>query len=353
MTAAQGTPDPSLAGTPMRDVFGDAILSLGARNPRVVVLDGDLGNSTKVDAFAEAYPDRFFQMGIAEQNMAGVAAGLALAGLIPYVTTFAAFAAFRDLDQVRVSIAQSRAHVVICGTYAGLLASKAGKTHVCLEDLALMRAIPYMTVLSPGDPREMIQAVELAADLPGPVYIRVSRDPAPEVLPDGYHLHIGKAVVVRDGGDVALITTGAQLGRTVAAADRLAAEGIHALVLHVPTIKPIDVAAIVDAARRTGAVVTAEDHSIVGGLGGAVAEVLGEHAPTPMRRVGTADVAAESGANDELLRKYGLTADHVVAAAREVMTRRRPGPEAAGVSFSKRPDPRPPTDPHQSRGASR
>jgi transketolase len=319
VTSHTGATSSGLAATPMRDVFGDALLALGAKNPKVVVLDGDLGNSTRVDAFADAYPDRFFQMGIAEQNMAGVAAGLALAGLVPFVTTFAAFAAFRDLDQVRVSIAQSRAHVVIAGTYAGLLASKAGKSHVTLEDVALMRAIPYMTVVCPGDPNEMIRTVELVADLPGPVYLRVSRDPAPETLPSDYRPQVGKAVVVREGTDVALITTGAQLGRTVAAADLLAAHGVAAHVLHVPFVKPLDVEAVVAAARRTGAVVVAEDHSIIGGLGSAVAEALGENAPTPLRRVGTPDVAAESGANDDLLSKYGLTAERVANVALELI----------------------------------
>lgn len=313
---------PPLAGTPMRDLFGEALRDLGTKNPRVVVLDGDLGNSTKVDTFEAAHPDRFFQMGIAEQNMAGVAAGMALSGLIPFVTTFAAFAAFRDLDQVRVSIAQSRVHVVICGGYAGLLASKAGKSHVCLEDVALMRAIPYMTVLCPGDPREMLQAVELAADLDGPVYLRVPRDPSPETLPPDYRMVVGKGVVVRDGGDVGLITSGGQLARTVEAADRLAGEGISATVLHLPTIKPLDVEAIARVARRTGAVVTSEDHSIIGGLGSAVAEVLAEEVPTPLVRVGTADTPAESGANDDLLVKYGLSVDHVVAAARSAIDKK-------------------------------
>lgn len=308
-------------GVPIRDVFGSALLELGAVDRRVVVLDGDLGNSTKIDSFADAYPDRFFQMGIAEQNMAGVAAGMALSGLVPFMVTFAAFAAFRDLDQIRVSIAQTRAHVVIVGGYAGLLASRAGKTHVCLEDVALLRAIPNMTVLAPGDPREVRQAVVAAANLAGPVYLRLSRDAAPAVLPDDYEFEVGRAVVVRDGDDVAVVTSGSQLGRTVAAAELLAAVGIEALVLHVPTIKPIDEAAIVAAARRTGAVVTAEDHSIIGGLGSAVAEVLAERIPTPLRRVGTADVAIESAPNDDLLRKHGLTPERTAAVARELLRR--------------------------------
>lgn len=310
-----------LSGVPVRDVFGEALVELGARDPRVVVLDGDLGNSTKIDRFGAEHPDRFYQMGIAEQNMAGVAAGMALSGLVPFMVTFAAFAAFRDLDQIRVSIAQTKAHVVIVGSYAGLLASRSGKTHVCMEDVALLRALPNMTVLAPGTPGEMRQAVGLAAALDGPVYLRVARDPAPEVLPDGYRLEPGRAVVVRDGGDVALVSSGFQLGRTVAAAGLLAAAGIEALVLHVPFVKPLDADAVLAAARRTGAVVTTEDHSVIGGLGSAVAELLGERLPTPLRRVGTADVYVESAPNEDLVVRHGLTAERVAEVARELLGR--------------------------------
>ena len=295
MTAAGGGLPADLSGVPVRDVFGEALVELGARDPRVVVLDGDLGNSTKIDRFAAEHPDRFYQMGIAEQNMAGVAAGMALSGLVPFMVTFAAFAAFRDLDQIRVSIAQTKAHVVIVGSYAGLLASRSGKTHVCMEDVALLRALPNMSVLAPGTPGEMRQAVALAATLDGPVYLRVA--------------------------PVALVSSGFQLGRTVAAAGLLAAAGIEALVLHVPFVKPLDADAVLAAARRTGAVVTTEDHSVIGGLGSAVAELLGERHPTPLRRVGTQDVYVESAPNEDLVVRHGLTAERVAEVARELIGR--------------------------------
>ncbi len=317
----------------IRDAFGTALVELGRQDPRVVVLDGDLANSTKVDAFADAYPDRFFEMGIAEQNMIGVAAGLASAGLVPFATTFAAFAAFRDLDQVRVVVAQTRLHVVIVGAYSGLLVGRPGKSHVCLEDLALMRALPGMTVLAPGDAVEARLAVFAAAQHPGPVYLRLTRGPSPTLFADDHELRIGRAVLLREGRDVALITTGMQAARTLEAAELLAAEGIDALVLHLPTVKPLDGDAVVEAARITGAIVTAEDHSVIGGLGSAVAEVLGERLPTAMRRVGTMDVWAESASDEALLEKYGLTAGHVADAARGLVhgsrsRRGNPAPDA-------------------------
>jgi transketolase len=308
----------------VREAFGAALIELGGRDPRVVVLDGDLANSTKTDAFADAFPDRFYEMGIAEQNMIGVAAGLASAGLVPVVVTFAAFATFRDLDQVRLVVAQTRLHVVIVGAYAGLLAGRPGKSHVCLEDVALMRAIPGMTVVAPADGVEARRALFRAADQDGPVYLRLARGASPLLFATDDGPRDGEPLLFRDGRDVALLTTGAQTSRTLEAAELLEADGIEALVLHVPTIKPLDADAVVEAARRTGAVVTAEDHSVIGGLGSAVAEVLGERYPTPLRRVGTRDVWAESGPDDALLEKYGLTARHVADAARALLRDRGP-----------------------------
>jgi transketolase len=304
---------------PIREAFGAGLVELGRADPRVVVLDGDLANSTKVDGFGDAFPERFFEMGIAEQNMMGVAAGLATTGLVPFATTFAAFAAFRDLDQVRVVVAQAKQHVVIVGAYSGLLVGRPGKSHVCLEDIALMRALPGMTVLAPGDPVETRLAVMAAAAHPGPVYLRLTRGPSPTLFGPDHALVVGRAVLVRDGRDVALLTTGMQLARTLEAAELLAADGIDALVLHCSTVKPLDEPAIVEAARRTGAVVTTEDHSIVGGFGGAVAEVLAERLPTPMRRVGTRDAWAESAPDEALLERHGLTARHVAEAARDLL----------------------------------
>jgi transketolase len=307
---------------PARVAFGEALVELAAEDPRIVVLDGDLGNSTRVDIFAMAHPERFLQMGIAEQNMMGVAAGLAAGGMVPFATTFAVFATYRALDQIRVVIAQPNHAVVIVGSYSGLLAGRTGKTHVCLEDLAIFRAMPNMTVLAPGDADEVRRAVSAAVQLQRPVYMRITRDPSPSIGGDRRDFKIGSAVMLREGPDVAIISTGAESARAMGAAVTLASEGISAAVLHVPTIKPVDVDAIVDVARTTGAVVTAEDHSIVGGLGGVVAETLSEHLPTPLRRVGTRDVYAESGVNEDLIEKYGIGATDIVAAAREVMTLR-------------------------------
>lgn len=304
---------------PLRIAFGEALVELGAGNDRVVVLDGDLGNSTRVDMFADAFPDRFFQMGIAEQNMAGVAAGLATTGLIPFVTTFAAFATNRDLDQVRMTIGQTRLHAVIAGGYSGIQIGRAGKTHQAIEDLAVFRTMPNMTVLAPADATETRKATFAAAEgVAGPVYMRLTRDASPVLFGDDHEFHVGRGVVMRRGSDVALISTGVQTTRTVRAADLLEAEGVGVHHLHLHTVKPLDEAAVIEAAA-TGAVVTCEDHSIIGGLGGAVAEVLAERRPTLMRRIGVRDVNIESAPNEALLEQHGLTPRHIVAAAKEIL----------------------------------
>ena len=306
----------------MRDAYGRALVDLGDQNERVVAVDADLASSSKMSLFAEAFPERFFQMGIAEQNMTGVAAGLAAMGFVPFTNSFACFATLRTTDQIRVSIAQPRLPVVIGGAYSGLLAGKTGKTHQAIEDITVMRALPNMTVVAPGDGVECRKAVFAVADHGAPVYLRVTRDPSPVVFDESYDFRIGRAVVVREGSDVTVITTGTMVGRAVEAAEVLAAEGVSVNLLHASTVKPLDVAAVVAAAARTGLVVTAEEHTIIGGLGGAVAEVLGEHLPTPMRRVGVADVYSESASNDDLLEKYGLTAGHIAQAARSLLERR-------------------------------
>ncbi len=303
-----------------RVVFGETLVELIDQNPRVLVLDGDLANSTRADIVANARPERFFEMGIAEQNMAGVAAGLATLGFIPFISTFAAFSAKRDLDQIRVVIAQPGLHVIITGAYSGILTGKTGKTHQSVEDITIFRAMPNMTVIAPADDVEVRKAMyALVYDLDGPAYLRLTRDPYKTIFDDSYRFQIGKGVVLADGEDVALIGTGEQTVRCLEAADLLAAEGIHAYVLHLPTIKPLDEQAIIYAAQRTGRVVTAEDHTILGGLGGAVAETLGEHYPTPMKRVGWRDVYGESADNNALLEKYGLTPRHIAEAAKALM----------------------------------
>jgi transketolase len=306
----------------MRQAFGEALVALGATDERVVGLDADLGSSSRIDMFAAAYPERFFQVGIAEQNMVGIAAGLATLGFIPFTSSFACFATCRTTDQVRVSIAQPDLPVVIGGAYSGLLSGKTGKSHQAIEDIAVMRALPHMTVIAPGDAVEVGKAVFAAAGHGHPIYLRMTRDPSPVVFDDDYDFAIGRGVVVREGGDVTIVTTGLMVGRAIEAADLLAAEGVSANILHLATVKPLDLDALVAVAERTGLVVTAEEHNIVGGLGGAVAEALGELRPTPMKKVGVADVYSESAPNDELLEKYGLTARHIAEAARGLCDRR-------------------------------
>ena len=303
-----------------RDAFGDTLIELMDRDPRVYVLDGDLANSTKADIVSRERPDRFLEMGIAEQNMMGAAAGMATCGLVPWLSSFACFIVNRDLDQLRVVVAQPNLPVKLCGAYSGLLTGKTGKTHQEVADISVMRAMPNMTVLAPADAVEVRACMLVANDLPGPVYIRMTRDPELVIFPTDYEFELGRALTIREGTDVTLISTGAQTPRCLDAADELAREGISALVLHVPTLKPLDADAIVAAAAQTGRVVTAEDHTIIGGLGGAVAEVLGEQRPTPMRRVGIRDVFGESAPNEDLLQKYGLTPEHVAQAARELLS---------------------------------
>jgi transketolase len=308
----------------LREVFGTTLSDLAEEFPHVLCLDGDLGTSTRADIFAERHPDKFLQMGIAEQNMIGVAAGLATMGFTPFVSTFACFAAKRALDQVRVSVAQTQLSVKVTGGYSGILTGKTGKTHQSVEDIAVMRAMPNMVTLVPADAVELRQMMRMAVLTPGPMYLRLTRDPSPIIFDDGYRFELGKSVVLRDGRDVTIISTGVQSARVLEAAETiLAPKGISAHVLHVPTIKPLDEEGIVRAAERTGLVLTAEDHSIIGGLGGAVAEVLSELRPTQVRRIGLRDVFGESGADADLLEKYGLTPRHVAKAAESMLKHAR------------------------------
>ena len=303
----------------LRVAWAEALVEMAQENPDIVVLDGDLASSTRADIFAAAFPERFFQMGIAEQNMMGVAAGLATMGFVPFISTFAAFAAHRDLDQVRVVVAQPQLHVIITGAYSGMLTGKTGKTHQDVSDIAIFRAMPNMTLVAPADAVELRQAMRALVTRKAPAYLRLTRDPSPIIFDADYRFKLGKGIVLREGGDVTIISTGVQTTRCLEACGMLAQEGIEAYLLHLPTLKPIDETAIVEAAKRTGMVVTAEDHTIIGGLGGAVAEVLGEHWPCRMLRVGIRDVFGESAPNEPLLEKYGLTARHVARAARKLL----------------------------------
>lgn len=303
----------------LRDAWGHALCDLGDQHESLVVLDGDLANSTKADIFAKCHPERFYEMGIAEQNLIGVAAGMATCGFVPWVSTFAAFLAKRALDQIRVVVAQPGLNVKLCGGYTGILTGKTGKTHQSVEDIAVFRAMPGVVTIAPADANELRSVMTAMMEDDRPTYLRLTRDPSPTVFSSQHQFTIGESYLLREGGDVGLVSTGVQTVRTLEAANMLEQDGISASVLHVPTLKPLDVAGIVAIAQRTNGIVTAEDHSIIGGLGSAVAEVLAEHHPTRMRRIGWQDTYGESGPNDALLEKYGLTAVHVCQAARALL----------------------------------
>ncbi|WP_416435103.1 transketolase family protein [Priestia megaterium] len=304
----------------MRDIFGDTLLALSQKDSKVVALDGDLANSTKLDKIAEGNPDQFLQMGIAEQNMVGVAAGLATVGFQPWVTSFAAFISKRSLDQIQVSVAQPQLDVKLIGAYSGLLTGYTGKTHQSLEDLAIMRSLSNMVVIAPADCVEVKKAMEFAHQYKGPVYIRLARDPLATIFDaSSYNFVLGKGIKLAEGSDVTIISTGTETGRALSAVNKLKEEGISAGLLHLPTIKPIDKEAIIEAATTTGAIVTAEEHSIYGGLGSAVAEILVENQPVPMRRVGVYDQNSESASNEALLKKYKISSADIIDKVREVI----------------------------------
>jgi len=295
-------------GKALRVAFGETVAELGNRDPRIVVLDADLGSSTRADIFENAHPERFFQMGIAEQAMLGAAAGMATVGYIPFVSTFACFAVARALDSIRVLVAQPRLPVKITGGYAGLLAGMTGKTHLIFDDLAIMRAMANMVVVAPADEIETRQAIKAIVDHPGPAYLRLSRESSPILFDDTYRFKLGSSTVVRRGTDVTVFSTGTHTVRAYQAAEILAGEGIDVHLVHVPTLKPLDEQGIIEAARVTGFVVTTEEHTIIGGLGGAVAELLSDRHPVPVKRHGLADIFGESGPDGALLEKYGLSA---------------------------------------------
>ena len=309
-------------GKALRVAFGEPIPELAKTDPRIVALDGDLASSTRADIFETAHPDRFFQMGIAEQNPFGVAAGMTTVGFIPFVSTFACFAVARALDSIRVLIAQPKLPVKIAGGYAGLLAGMTGKTHLIFDDVAIMRAMANMVTVCPVDEVETRQAIKAIVDYDGPVYLRLTRPNSPILFDDTYEFELGKAVTVREGGDVTVFSTGTHTARVFEAAELLAADGIEAMLVHVPTIKPLDEDAIVEAARATGFVITAEEHTIIGGLGGAVAETLGDRHPVPVKRIGLADVYGESGPNDALLEKYGISVERTAESIRGLLAAR-------------------------------
>jgi transketolase len=307
----------------MREGYGRALAEYGALNPNVVVLDVDTSASTLTSFFAERFPDRFFNIGIMEPCMVDVAVGMALAGKIPFANGFAALVALRAVEQIRTCMCYARTNVKLGSSYAGLSDFKDGPTHHSITDIAFMRALPEMTVIVPADTLEAAKWVPLVAEYDGPVYLRISRADTIPVHNESLELKIGKGIQLRKGGDVTLIATGAMVGRTLQAAQRLAEDGIQARVLEIHTLKPIDAELILEAAGETRAIVTAEEHSIVGGLGGAVAEVLSTGRPTPLERVGIADTFARTAFDPEtLMDAFGLSVNDIMGAARRALERR-------------------------------
>ncbi len=305
-----------------RDAYGEILKELGAENPKIVVLDADLSSSTKTAEFKKVFPERHFNCGIAEQNMMGVAAGFATTGKIPFASTFAVFGAGRAYEQIRNSICYPKLNVKIAVTHSGLTVGEDGATHQMLEDISLMRTLPNMTVTVPADAAETKAIIRWAADYEGPVYIRMGRAKVEDVMPEGCTFTAGKATLLRDGADVTLMACGVMVAPALEAAEILDAEGISARVVNMSSIKPIDATAIQEAVKMTGAIVSCEEHNIIGGLGAAIAEVLVQSTPAPMEMVGTKDTFGESGTPDALLEKHGLTAAHIVLAAKRVISRK-------------------------------
>jgi transketolase len=306
-----------------RDAYGEALAELGAENEQIVALDADLSGSTKTGVFGKKFPNRFFNMGIAEANMVGTAAGLAAVGKVPFLSTFAIFAAGRAWEQIRQSVAYPKANVKIVATHGGVTVGEDGGSHQSVEDIAIMRAIPNMTVIVPADGEETKGAIRAAAAFHGPVYVRLGRNKVANVFPAGHTFEIGKGCEVVAGSDLTFVTTGLMTAQAVKAAEALKAEGISARVVHIGTIKPLDKEIVIKAARETGAIITAEEHSVVGGLGGAVAECLGEECPTLMKRVGVYDRFGLSGKSDDLLKYFGLNAETLVKEAKEIISRKK------------------------------
>lgn len=305
-----------------REAYGAALAEFGA-DERIVVLDADLSKSTKTDVFKKAYPERFINAGIAEADMMCVAAGLASCGKIVFASSFAMFAAGRAFEQIRNSVCYPALNVKIGATHAGISVGEDGATHQCLEDLALMRSLPGMVILNPADAVEARAAVKAAIDYDGPCYLRFGRLAVEQIFDDNYKFEIGKGVELKEGKDVTIIATGLMVSFALEAAKILEAEGIDARVVNIHTIKPIDRDIIIKASKETGAIVTAEEHNVIGGLGSAVAEVLCESAPCVMRRIGTQDVFGRSGTPAELFEEYGLTAAHIAESAKAAIKEKK------------------------------
>lgn len=300
-----------------REGFGQALLELGESNEKVVALCADLAESVQVHHFANKYPERYFEIGVAEQDLIGTAAGLALSNYIPFATTYAVFAAHRANEQVRLAVCYNQANVKIAVSHGGLTVGEDGATHQALEDIAAMRLMPNMTVIVPADANEAYEATKASAEHLGPVYLRLGRTPVPTVTEGQNKFEIGKARLLREGKHATIIACGIMVEKALQASEKLAKQGYEVSVVNMHTIKPIDSEIVIKEAQKTGCIVTAEEHSVLGGLGGAVAEVLSENCPVPLVRVGTQDTFGESGTPDQLLEKYGLTIENIVNATKK------------------------------------
>jgi transketolase len=305
-----------------RDAYGETLVELGGKHPNIVVLDADLSKSTKTILFAKKYPDRFFEMGIAEANMISAAAGLASCGKIPFASTFAVFATGRVYDQIRIDVAYSEANVKIFATHGGISVGKDGASHQMIEDLTLMRVLPNMTVLAPSDATQTRRLVELMATTKGPMYARIGRANAPILYTkeDLKDIEIGKGLITKEGSDASIIACGTMVNQAVDAQEQLAKEGVSARVIDMHTIKPLDEKLVLRCLRDTNAIVTVEEHSIIGGLGGAVSEVLAENGSSVhFKRIGVQDMFCESGEPEELFDKYGLSTPHIIKTVKKLL----------------------------------
>lgn len=302
-----------------REAYGDTLIELIDKNKDVVVLDADLAHATKTLGFSQKCPERFFNMGIAEADMIGTAAGLATCGKIPFASTFAVFATGRAFDQVRNTVCYAKLNVKIVGTHAGITVGPDGGTHEAIEDIAIMRALPNMSIIVPSDDVEARAAVLAAAEYNGPVYLRMARVASKTYHAEDYKFEFGKGELVKDGKDITIIATGLMVPKALEAAEKLAESGIKAQVVNIHTVKPLDEELVVECAKKTGRVITAEEANVYGGLGSAVCEVLADKYPVPVKRIGVQDKFGKSGDPNELLEEYGLTAEHMIAVAKEMV----------------------------------
>jgi len=302
-----------------RETYGETLVELGKNNENIVVLDADLSKSTKTYAFSKEFPNRFFNMGIAEQNLMGTAAGLAASGKIPFASTFAVFASGRAFEIIRNSICYPKLNVKICATHAGITVGEDGASHQSIEDMAIMRSLPNMTVINPADGTSAEALLNEIVEYNGPVYVRLGRAKVPVIYDKSVKFTIGKGMEVKSGSDITIIATGIMVDVALKAEEELSKEGISARIIDMHTIKPIDKDIIIKAAKETKGIITAEEHNIIGGLGSAVAEVLAENHPTTLKRIGIQDTFGESGKPDELMVKYGLTAEAIIVKAKEIL----------------------------------